>query len=250
MLSAYQDGAGMLVDKRGKSRPGWRDFERTIAAVLDAHSSESKAIFDVIVQDPEAPGVYCGLSCKMRRALSDLRRTGRVTIELSNSSGKFWDALAGSGINTSNYRDKPLEVGSALVNLVKDWHQVVSQERGGLFDLSRSSYLVLSWSTAGFYQLHQFRLELPDPRKLRWHFPQRVVRETSNPGRRLRGDDDQGTLFEWYGESGGQLKYYPLAAGAVWQSDQFQLEPLPDAEYGIRAKAAAYFPVLWAAAND
>jgi hypothetical protein len=60
------------------------------------------------------------------------------------------------------------------------------------------------------------------------------------------GRDNIGVLFEWYGESGGQLKYYPFASNAKWASVPFQLEPLPDAEgYGILAKASAYFPQLW-----
>lgn len=70
------------------------------------------------------------------------------------------------------------------------------------------------------------------------------------PGRRLRGQDNSGTLFEWYGESGGQLKYYPLATSTLWESDVFQLEPMPKedtAQYGVLAKARAYFPERWAA---
>lgn len=67
------------------------------------------------------------------------------------------------------------------------------------------------------------------------------------PGWR-EGEDNLGTLFEWYGESGGQLKYYPLVEKAVWKSDRFQLEPLPsdqDLHYGILSKAAMYYPRLW-----
>jgi hypothetical protein len=46
-------------------------------------------------------------------------------------------------------------------------------------------------------------------------------------GRRLRGQDEYGTLFEWYGESGGQLKYYPRVENALWKSEVFVLQPLP-----------------------
>jgi len=31
----------------------------------------------------------------------------------------------------------------------------------------------------------------------------------------------------------------------IWCSDEFTLEPLPDGNYGIRNKAALYFPKLW-----
>ena len=60
-----------------------------------------------------------------------------------------------------------------------------------------------------------------------------------------------GRVFEWYGQSGGQLKYYPLADTATWASARFRLEPLPDdLPHGILAKAQAYFPQLWPAADD
>ncbi len=61
-----------------------------------------------------------------------------------------------------------------------------------------------------------------------------------------------GKLFEWYGGSGGQLKYYPLTGWAIWKSEPFMLEPLKlrDEEAGIAAKAAAYFPTQWKAVQD
>lgn len=53
-------------------------------------------------------------------------------------------------------------------------------------------------------------------------------------------------LFEWYGDSGGQFKYYPSVSDALWISEKFRLEPLDNAvELGIEAKAAAYFPDKW-----
>jgi hypothetical protein len=83
---------------------------------------------------------------------------------------------------------------------------------------------------------------------LRWYFPTVARRGAQTPARRINGDDELGTLFEWYGESGGQLKYYPLASSALWASEQFRLEPLRETEYGVLAKATAYFPELWAEA--
>jgi hypothetical protein len=179
----------------------------------------------------------------MRRELNKIERTGRVSLELSNSSGQFWDYLRTKGIDQSNYRDRSLEVGVSLIEVVERWHHAVSIEQGGSVDLSKSSYLVLSWNRARDYQLHQFPLTLPNPYDLNWHFP---TKKGGNSGRRIAGDDASGTLFEWYGESGGQLKYYPLASTAIWASDIFQLEPLGDIEYGILSKAAAYFSEKWA----
>jgi len=232
----------MLQIKGGSTLPGWRDFERAVALAFNGEAQESKAVFDVLLPSEDNPGVRRGLSCKMRRELNKIKRTGRVSLELSNSAGQFWDRLRAQGIDQSNYRDRPAEVGASLVEVVESWHGAVSIEQGGIVDLAGSSYLVLSWSRAGFYQLHQFPLTMPDPRSLGWYFP---VKRGGEKGRRLAGDDGSGILFEWYGESGGQLKYYPLAAAAIWASEIFQLEPLGDVAYGILGKAAAYFPEKW-----
>lgn len=246
ILSTYQDGTGMLQVEDGMTLPGWRDFERSVALAFNGEAQESKAIFDVLLSSEERSHIRYGLSCKMRRELNKLARTGRASLELSNSAGKFWDYLKTKGIDQRNYRDSPVEVGISLIELIEGWHQAVSIESGGNVDLSRSSYLVLSWNQARYYQLHQFQLTMPSPRTLNWHFPDNRLGET---GRRLVGAEGVGALFEWYGESGGQLKYYPLASNAIWVSEVFQLEPLGGIEYGILSKAAAFFPEKWAAAN-
>ena len=184
----------------------------------------------------------------MRRELDRLDRDGRVTIEISNSAGKFWDHLNLQGITQSNYKELPSDIGHALLNLIEQWYQSVSIDQGGLVDLSRSFYLVLSWNRKKWYQLHQFNLKMPNPDEINWYFPT-FNNESGALARRLIGNDGMGVLFEWYGESGGQLKYYPLAENALWSSERFQLEPLKqDAEYGILEKVALYFPELWAKA--
>jgi hypothetical protein len=246
ILSTYQDGTGMLQVENGMTLPGWRDFERAVALAFKGEAQESKAIFDVLLSSESRVNVKYGLSCKMRRELNKIERTGRVSLELSNSAGQFWDHLRAKGIDQSNYRDRSLEVGVSLIEVVESWHQAVSLEQGGFVDLIKSSYLVLSWNQARYYQLHQFPLTLPNPYKLNWYFP---IKKGGNIGRRIAGDDDSGTLFEWYGESGGQLKYYPAASTAIWASEIFQLEPLGNIEYGILSKAAAYFPEKWVKAS-
>ena len=182
----------------------------------------------------------------MRRELNKIERTGRVSLELSNSAGQFWDYLRTKGIDQRNYRVRSSDVGVSLIEVVESWHHAVSIERGGNVDLSRSCYLVLSWNPARYYQLHQFPVAMPNPHALHWYFP---TNRRGELGRRLAGDDETSTLFEWYGESGGQLKYYPLATNAIWMSEIFQLEPLGNIEYGILNKAAAYFPEKWVIAN-
>lgn len=235
----------MLPLKGGMTLPGRRDFERAVALAFGGVAQESKAIFDVLLPMADAPHTKYGLSCKMRGELNKLQRTGRVSIELSNSAKKFWGHLGTKKIDQSNYGERPAAVGASLIELVESWHQAVSLGQGGSVNLAKSSYLVLSWNSAGNYQLHQFPLTLPNPADLRWHFP---AGKGGRPGGRLAADDGSGVLFEWYGESGGQLKYYPPAAVATWASGVFQLEPLGEIEYGIIKKAEAYFPRKWAEA--
>lgn len=240
----------MLSVSGGGTLPGWRDFERTVALAFGEIGPENKAVFDVLLTDASHPNVRYGLSCKMRKELKRISRDGRATIELSNSAGQFWDQLALKNITTANYKNEPDEVGKTVVSLVRQWHQAAASDRHSTLDLAQSSYLVLSWEDQGQYQLHQFSLTLPNPEDLVWYFPTKKAEGKDMTARHLNGDDaDGGKVFEWYGESGGQLKYYPKAVSALWQSDVFRLEPLPDIEHGILAKTATYFPSLWKAAQ-
>lgn len=245
LLSTYQDGTGMLASGLS-TLPGWRDFERAVALAFGGVSSENKDIFDVRLPDPERAGVFFGVSCKMRGELSRINRDGRVTIEVSNSARKFWDRLNANDIFQANYASRPSDVGNALIELVSQWHQDASLEKGGNVDLSKSCYLILSWNTQGWYQLHQFPITLPQPHNLSWQFPIHTSQGTQRTARRIIGTDDTGTIFEWYGESGGQLKYYPLAENALWQSERFRLEPIPPGqEHDVLRKARIYFPAKW-----
>ncbi len=247
ILSTYQDGTGMLAAEDEMTLPGWRDFERSIALAFDGIASESKDIFDVRLPDSAQNGVFYGISCKMRRELSRIDRQGRVTIELSNSARRFWNHLQTKGISQANYKQHPTEVGAALIELVAEWHLAASTARDGNVDISKSCYLALSWDAHGTYQLHQFPLSLPNPNELHWMFPTYNRESTRSVGNHLRGNDDHGRLFEWYGESGGQLKYYPLVDDAIWGSRRFQLEPLPtDRRHGVLQKVESYFPNQWA----
>ncbi len=245
LLSIYQDGSGML---EGGKLPGWRDFERATAAAFGGSAAENKGIFDVVVPHPALSGRQYGISCKMRRELTTLRRTGRVTIELTNAAGAFWTQLEAHGINHGNYLDYPAEAGRVAINIVEGWVDAVGLERGGTVDLSRSFYLILSWAKSNrvsppLYQLHQFPSVLPEPSTVSWSY--RPPRKEGTPSTLVGTDYTGSKIFEWYGSSGGQFKYFPLEQDAVWRSDEFQLEPLPELETSLVNKAAAYFPELW-----
>ncbi len=248
IFSTYQDGTGMLAGPGGRTLPGWRDFERSIALALGGIPSESKDIFDVRLADPSRTDVFFGGSCKMRRELSGIDRHGRATIELSNSAHKFWDHLNTKGIVQSNYKEHGPAVGAALLELVTKWHLLASVDNGGNVDLTKSCYLTLSWTKDGWYQLHQFSLELPNPKLLEWVFPTYRKNEELLVANHLKGSDADGGVFDWYGESGGQLKYYPQVSNAVWESHRFMLEQLPDdRQHGLLHKVESYFPSQWSA---
>ena len=226
--------------------PGWRDFERAVAVAFGGVPSENKDVMDVRLPDTARPGVSFGLSCKMRRELSRVRRDGRVTIELSNANRTFWRRLGRDGITAENYRDYAPQVGNALIRLVEEWHSAVSIASDGDVDLAGSCYLTLMWNDSGEYQLHQFPIALPNPDEIGWYCPVIKGKDGSRLGNAIRGDDDTGTVFEWYGQSGGQLKYYPKAGDALWQSEVFRLEPLPpNTPHGLISRAQSYYPNLW-----
>lgn len=204
---------------------------------MGGEAQESKAIFDVLLTD-HAADIKVGISCKMRDTLRETNRTGQATIEVSNSAGYFWARLKQLGLDEQNYHTAPAKAGQAIIYLVDEWRESAGQDHGGVIDLSRSCYLALQWDhRAGDYQLFQFALSLPNADSLKWE----VV------GRRLVGWSDATKVLEWYGSSGGQLKYYPRTSSARWCSAVFRLEPLPKADfgYGLVRKTAELFPQLW-----
>lgn len=203
---------------------------------FEGAAQESKAIYDVLVPLAATPDTHYGIACKMRKLLRDIQRTGRVTIEVSNSSGRFWDALQGEGLD--DLETASTRAGEILLRLVEQWHEAIDITHGGTIDIRKSFYLVLQWDEKTLtYRMYQYALAFPDPVALSW----------SMQGRRLVGEDACGVIVEWYGYSGGQLKYYPPAEQALWISEVFTLEPLPesDEEYGVMRRVREYYPELW-----
>lgn len=246
LLSTFQDGSGGQANADGSSTPGWRDFERTVAAAFGGVSQENKFIFDVLISHPNSI-IKCGISCKMRGELNRVDRDGRITIELSNSAKKFYDYLLSKGIRNEEYGLRASEVGVALVEVVEGWKKQVSTENKGVVDIARSSYLALMYNRAGHYQLYWLPSALPDPNSLDWYYTINHKGQRSAQGH-LNGDEvGGGRVFEWYEKSGGQLKYYPKTTDAKWISPRFRLEPLPDLTLngGLASKAQQYFPDQW-----
>lgn len=230
MLSTFRDGSGQIILKDGSSMPGFRDFERATAAVTYGYAREDKGIFDVWV--PTEGGLPYGVSCKMAKLQP--AKSEASFMELSNSAAKFHAALAAAGVN---WRDDPSAAGVVLVDTVMSWHEAVESE----VDLTGSRYAVLDHDAK--WQVFSLKVF---PLDLRTADPSTEV-EWVAEGKRLDGWIDvngrRHRLWQWYADSGGQLKYYPPLAWGEWSSGSFTLEePEP---VSVRTRAIEYFPNLW-----
>ncbi len=202
-----------------------------MAVAFEGVAQESKAIYDVLGPLVAVSDTYYGIACKMRKLLRDVQRTGRATIEVSNSAGKFWDALQREGLD--DFETTPTRAGNVLLRLVEQWHEAVGITRGGTIDTQKSFYLVLQWDEKTLtYRMYQYALAFPDPVMLSW----------SAQGRRLVGEDVCGVAIEWYGHSGGQLKYYPPVEQAIWVSEIFTVDTVIwiTFDYGLLAGNRTY----------
>lgn len=246
LMSTYQDGTGQLRVKGGKTLPNWRDFERSVATTFKGHAFEDKGFFDVIIDGHEInyPG-RIGISCKMRNTHTSYVSKESISLELSNANNKFWAELNKHKIENIRFvRLVPDRAGKIIVDLYESWKYDAAKKIE--VDIEKSFYLTCLYNLRkGIYQLFALPFLLPDAATLEWS-----VRESKNR------DENRGTLIakknnkliiEWYGISGGQLKYYPTKDDVIWQSDPFMLEPVPNLEsgYGLIQKAKTYFPNKW-----
>jgi hypothetical protein len=230
--------------------PGWRDFERASALTFHGEAVESKFFVDVVFPLRANPPVFYGIDCKMREALRAARNKGTIYVEVTNAAAYLWSQLASQGITETELRTKPQEAGNILLEAIELQKAAgSSQYPRGKINTDDSYYLVLLWDRLGDYQLFQLPLSLPTPGNLKWTCSV-TSKSDGTETTRLVGVTDGGVLYEWYGESGGQFKYYPKIQSVLWKSDVFRLEPLPDEiEEGVIAKAKSYFPDLWDAAT-
>ena len=222
-LSTFRDGSGMQRVS-GSTFPGWRDFERATAACFNGHAPESKAVFDIEIDVLQRKPFGLSLKSSKSNPSDDF-----VLMELSNSHAKFQAHLESQGLDA---RIRPDLAGPSLIGLVKSWHA----EEAGRIDVDKSAYVVLThasdWSS---YEVLWFDLEIeePDPNDMDWQYT----------GKRISGVSSGHRIWDWYGWSGGQLKYYPLKNWAIWNSGPFQLE-VPSTEDPAE-KARRYWPDLW-----
>lgn len=231
VLSTFRDGSGQNQTTSG-SMPGFRDFERGLASIVGGIAAENKGVFDVVRTVAVGPGF--GISCKMAQFAPVGAQAAFV--ELSNAAAKFRAHLLGRQIN---WVTEPGLAGPALLELVTSWHQA-DAERLGL-DLSASRYAVLSrssdWTT---FQMSAYPLDLYTANpvgEIEWESTKtRIDGFVDVDGRRHK-------LWQWYPNSGGQLKWWPPLAWADWVTSRFSLEEPPVVLPTARARD--YFPDLW-----
>ncbi len=240
----------MLMNK-GKTLPGWRDFERAVAVALDGIGPENKGVFDVFVTNPKVQG-RIGLSCKMKEELNRIDKDGRVYLELNNANKAFRSHLAELGILELEYRSRAAEVGPELIRVIEQIRGREAKAAKNSIALESSYYLVLLWSKSNKYQIYQFPLKIPDVSTVRWHSGP----DDRSPRKCIVGEEtregQKATLFEWY-YNAGQFKYYPHRERSVWRSEVFGLEALPatvETENVIRLKTIKYFPDAWSVASS
>lgn len=241
ILSTFRDGGGQVVLKKtGQSMPGFRDFERTVAAVCGGQTREDKGVFDVLVPAP-SHALPFGISCKMSQMQPPAHAASFM--ELTNSAKKFSDEFA--RLNLS-WVHNPAMAGNAFVELVSGWHTALAHE----IDISQSCYLVLAhdakWEQ---FQLHSFplNLKIADPvSAVRWEVEGQKAPTSINGYIDHNGREHR--LWQLYPNSGGQLKYYPPLSWANTNSTVFSLEqPTPES---LPDRAREYFPSLWTAATS
>jgi hypothetical protein len=257
LLSTFLDGSGGNKNENNdsiSSFPNYKDFERCIALTFCGYAPEGKAVFDVILEDLK--GIKYGISCKMKGddAWAKLDFTKNIYpfihMELSNASGDFNKAIEDKGISLNNYLDgdNPTIAGNAVVDLVKSWHDKLDKSNSGDFDVSKSFFLVMVYETKTLKcSLFQIPLSMPSSKTVRWCCPLKKYKDKMVPSKRIQGDVDQLKIFDFYGTSGGQLKYYYPLEWPIFWSTSFQLESVPDehGKHDIFKKAQLYFPDAW-----
>jgi len=181
LISVFQDGSGEERDPWGRTRAGWKQLERIVAELIGGHSLEQKAVYDIIVTS-EVDASIIGVSVKSKslsqNKFEELKSTGRVHMELTNSLSKLWAPLKSRGIIEANFNPKAVGfaqmIGESLIDTVESWFiNFIQPGQAVRVDIERSRFLVVSYTTANrsketLYQVHSFGLRFP--KNIRWVF--------------------------------------------------------------------------------
>jgi hypothetical protein len=216
--------------------PDYLAFERATAFICGGKTTENKGIFDVLVTSETSGDLPFGISCKMAVTQPQNRSW---FMEMSNSAKKFHDAFAAASVV---WTERPDLAGQVLVDVVESWHEDVR----ATVDVARSKYLILIHDTAwkGFQiACLDLNLRRADPALgVQWEAEGRGGIKSSIAGY-INIDGKPHRLWQFYANSGGQLKYYPPIDWADWVSPVFELE-LPSVR-GLRDKVDEHWPGMW-----
>jgi len=230
-FSIFTNGSGSETEKDGTTRIGWRQMERVVAEFFKGKGDEDKSFFDVVA--PYKSNKDIGISVKSKTLSKNqfdlLSTTGRTYMELTNSPQLIWDSLRQHHLSRADFKDpkKSGEIGNAVLDTVESWGLQAaavypSVFPGRILDLDKSLYLCISMSAPipcapkllktipinRRFHIHSYKMQLPRP-----------VKWTKHTELCIRGWDVNGNaLYDWYAESGGQLKYYPPTSDAIFAS--------------------------------
>ena len=251
MLATFRDGSGNQRDKDKLTYADWRQIERCLAEILDGEGGEDKNIFDVVSLDDKNSSIAYGFSIKSK-ALSkgdfeNLKNDGRVYMEIANSPAKFWSEIKKlHGLTEESFRKKEgaKEIGDTVLQTVMRWHAEGkcyydnNTSLGAAINLTASCYLCITSTNEKSinlrkYQVHSFPLKYPSG--IKWKYKSASCLSGYDP------DEPEKVLVDWYGVSGGQLKYYPKASSATYKSTVFDIPPAPKI-MSIKEKVLNYFP--------
>ena len=237
LLSTFRDGSGQRV--KAGFMPDFLAFERVTAYVLGGSTNEDKGIFDVEV--PGGTGCRAwGVSCKM--ASAQPQKNACWFMELSNSAKYLTDALTTKEIH---WPSDPEAAGPILVATVGSWHEKVRNA----YDVAASKYLLLThdsrWSTFEIASFDINVLTRVSAVDIKWVTEGRAAaagRPSSVAG---YIDSDRGShrLWQWYANSGGQLKFYPPLGWEEWRTGEFKLAEPPVRD--MKEKVSEYWPGAW-----
>jgi hypothetical protein len=238
MIATFGDGSGNHREADGSSRAGWRELERIFAEFLTGKKhSEDKHVFDVIAADWDNAETSYGLSVKSKiikgpRSIFSLYETPRAYLEIANSPAKMWQSITSkTGFSAEHFNPangNAQRIGDALIDTIQDWKIIAKTEferthPDQKLDLSKSIYLTLSFSEYldNSWDVHicSFPMNFP---KIQWTYSSDrclSANDPTDPGQRL---------IDWYPNSGGQLKYYPLFSGALYSSSIMKIKVLKE----------------------
>ena len=252
MMSTFRDGSGVEREEDGSTRAGWRQIERCVSALVNGIGGEDKGIFDVVAIDEIYKKTAYGFSVKSKQLskneFAKLASNGQTYMEIANSPAKFWaEIVTAHGCSEQDFRERKhaAKIGTTVIDTVEKWHREGAvdfelQNPGVKMDLTRSCYFCLSYSKASIsdcrdYQIHIFRLEYP--KKIKWKYKSSACLTGYVTDR----NQNEIALVDWYGLSGGQLKYYPLTSNAIYSSPVFKLyRPVALEDLRARAKSTKF----------